>query len=356
MNPQRPQKPPYRSDRPSYGSGRYNSDRSNSYGGDRPNRYGGDRGERPPRPKPLNQLNGLLIVNKPVGPTSHDIVYRVRKWSNERRVGHTGTLDPLASGVLIICLGPATRISEYLLASDKKYRAIVRLGQSTDTYDAQGTFTQYNTQVDLTQEQIETALKNFRGKITQTPPAYSAVQVGGKRSYEAAREGEPMDLAPREITIYSLDLVSWKSPDLVIDVACSAGTYIRSLANDIGQALGVGGHIASLMRTATSNFTLKDAHSLNDIETAFRAGKGASLVIETDRALSDWQEVKLDADGAKKIMHGNPAPMSAPAAGLGRAYDPQGRLVALVEADTTTNEWKPKKVLITGDDPRSHAK
>jgi tRNA pseudouridine55 synthase len=291
-------------------------------------------------------LNGLLVVNKPVGPTSHDIVYRIRKWSNERRVGHTGTLDPLASGVLIICLGPATRVSEYLLGSDKKYQAIIRLGQSTDTYDSQGTFTSY-ADVNLTQEQVESALTKFRGAIMQTPPAFSAIQVNGKRAYESAREGEPMDLQPREITVHSLELVSWKSPDLV---------YIRSLANDIGKELGTGGHIASLMRTATSHFTLKDAHSLNDIETAFREGKGGALVVPTDRALLDWQEVKLDADGAKKIMHGNPAPITMPVIGTGsgRAYDPQGRLVALVQADTTTNEWKPKKVLITADDSRPY--
>lgn len=291
-------------------------------------------------------MNGLLIVNKPVGPTSHDIVYRVRKWSGERRVGHTGTLDPLASGVLIICLGTATRISEYILHSDKRYTAVVRLGQTTATYDSQGAILEQK-DVNLTREQIEAALAQFRGTIDQTPPAYSAIQVGGKRAYEMAREGEEVELKPRTITIHSLEIVSWKSPDLTIDISCSSGTYIRSIANDLGQALGVGGHIVGLTRTATGPFTLEDAHELNDLQN-LRPLAFLQLMRPTDDALLEWPEVKLDADGANRIQHGNPVPLTeGHTSGLGRAYDPRGRLVAIVEVDLEHNEWKPKKVLIT---------
>jgi tRNA pseudouridine55 synthase len=291
-------------------------------------------------------MNGLLIVNKPVGPTSHDIVYRVRKWSGERRVGHTGTLDPLASGVLIICLGTATRISEYILHSDKRYTAVVRLGQTTATYDAQGAILEQK-DVNLSREQIEAALGQFRGRIDQTPPAYSAIQVNGKRAYEMAREGEEVELKPRTITIHSLDIVDWKSPDLTLDISCSSGTYIRSIANDLGQALGVGGHIVGLVRTATGPFTLDDAHELDSLQN-LRPLSFLQLMRPTDDALLEWPEIKLDAEGANRIQHGNPVPLTeGHTEGLGRAYDPRGRLVAIVEVDLEHNEWKPKKVLIT---------
>lgn len=291
-------------------------------------------------------MNGLLIVNKPVGPTSHDIVYKVRKWSGERRVGHTGTLDPLASGVLIICLGTATRISEYILHSDKRYTAVVRLGQSTATYDSQGAILEQRP-VNLTLSQIETALGAFRGTINQTPPSYSAIQVGGRRAYDLAREGEDVELKPRTVTIHELRIVAWKEPDLTIDIHCSSGTYIRSIANDLGQSLGCGGHIAGLTRTATGPFTLADAHDLEELQNLRPLGF-LQLMRPTDDALLQWPEVRLDVEGANRIQHGNPVPLSGGhTAGLGRAYDPRGRLVAIVEVDLEHNEWKPKKVLIT---------
>jgi tRNA pseudouridine55 synthase len=311
-------------------------------------------------------MNGLLIVNKPVGPTSHDIVYKIRKWSGERRVGHTGTLDPMASGVLILCLGTATRISEYLLGGDKQYQAVVRLGQTTTTYDAEGQFLEQGP-VNLTLEQIESALLKFRGTISQMPPAFSAVQVGGRRAYNMARHGETPHLAPRPVTIHRLDLLSWQSPDLALSIACSAGTYIRSLAHDLGQALGCGGHLAALTRTAAGGFTLEDAHGPAHIESAFKAGRGRELIRPTDHALAAWPAVRLDAAGANRIVHGNPVPIQKPpedsrsapersgagepsggAPCLGRAYDPDGRLIAIVEADPASGQWKPKKVLATG--------
>lgn len=290
-------------------------------------------------------MNGLLIVNKPIGPTSHDIVYKIRKWSGERRVGHTGTLDPLASGVLIICLGTATRISEYLLHTDKRYTAVIRLGQTTATYDL-GSRVIDQRPVNLTAAEIESALAQFRGTITQTPPTYSAVQVNGKRAYDMARRGEDVDLKAREVTIHELKVVEWKSPDLTIDIFCSSGTYIRSIAHDLGQALGCGGHIVSLTRTATGPFTIADAHPLSDLQN-LKPLQILKLLRRTDDALLQWPEIRLDAEGANRIQHGNPVPLTPGGAGLGRAYDPRGRLIAIIEADPANNEWKPKKVLIT---------
>ncbi|MBI3242092.1 MAG: tRNA pseudouridine(55) synthase TruB, partial [Chloroflexi bacterium] len=259
-----------------------------------------------------------------------------------------GTLDPMAGGVLILCLGTATRISEYLLGGDKQYRATVRLGQTTTTYDAEGQFLEQSL-VTVGLDQIESALPNFRGTISQVPPAFSAVQVGGRRAYNMARHGETPNLAPRSVTIHGLDLISWQSPDLTLNITCSAGTYIRSLAHDLGRALGCGGYLTALSRTAAGGFTLEDAHELSHIESTFKAGNGATLIRPTDHALSSWPVVSLDAAGANRILHGNPVPIQnlPQGSGLGRAYDPNGCLIAIVEADPASGQWKPKKVLAT---------
>jgi len=293
-------------------------------------------------------MNGLLIVHKPTGLTSHDVVYKIRKWSGERRVGHTGTLDPLASGVLVLCLGPATRLSEYLISGNKRYRAIVRFGQTTATYDAEGEVIDQRA-VDLSAADIEAAFDHFRGPIQQVPPAFSAVQINGRRAYDLARKGQRLDLAPRAVTIHALSVCDWHSPDLTLDVTCSAGTYIRSLAHDLGGRLGPGGHLVGLTRTAVGTasraFTLEDAHTLDHIQSAFKAGRGAELLRPADWALSHWPEVLLDAAGTDRLQHGHPVPMVDEGTGLGRAYDPHGNFIAIVEADSTLRQWKPKKVL-----------
>ncbi|MBI2975522.1 MAG: tRNA pseudouridine(55) synthase TruB, partial [Chloroflexi bacterium] len=229
-------------------------------------------------------MNGLLIVDKPSGPTSHDVVYKVRKWSNERRIGHAGTLDPMATGVLVLCMGPATRLAEYLLNGDKRYRAVVRLGQTTDTYDAQGRVLD-SRPVDCTPEQIESALAAFRGAIEQTPPAFSAIQVNGQRAYDLARRGQAPDLKPRAITIHSLTLVGWSAPDATLEVACSAGTYIRSLAHDLGQALGCGAHLVALRRTAAGQFSVHQAVALDRLRQAFATGDWRRYLRPMDEVL-----------------------------------------------------------------------
>ena len=197
-----------------------------------------------------NAISGILVVDKPVGMTSHDVVQIVRKGTGIRRAGHTGTLDPRASGVLVILIGPAVRLSEYVSAADKRYQAIVKLGSSTDTYDAEGKFTQRSDEpVAVTEEQFETALSGFVGEIEQTPPAYSAVKVKGRRAYDMARKGEEVKLEPRKIQVFNLEVLEWAPPEVVIDAHCSSGTYIRSLANDVGDALGCGAYLVGLRRT-----------------------------------------------------------------------------------------------------------
>lgn len=298
-------------------------------------------------------MNGLLIVNKPVGPTSHDIVYRIRKWSGERRVGHTGTLDPLASGVLVICLGTATRISEYVLHSDKRYTAVIRLGQTTATYDSQGRVVDQRP-VDLTQDQIEPALAAFRGEITQTPPAYSAVQVGGRRAYDMARQGEEVELAPRKIQVHHLEVLEWAPPEVVVDVHCSSGTYVRSLANDMGNALGTGAYLVGLRRTKSGRFSLRDATPLRKLQEAFQAGNWYQFLIPAAEALTDVPAVELNPDDVEEVRHGHRAKAApgVPQPDLVRGVSAAGELIALMLPATGEDgspEWQPKKVFFTSE-------
>ena len=209
-----------------------------------------------------NAISGVLVVDKPVGMTSHDVVQAIRNGTGLRRAGHTGTLDPRASGVLVILVGPAVRLSEYVSASDKRYQAIIRMGGKTDTFDADGKMTQTNQPVNVTETQFEETLKTFIGEIEQTPPPYSAVKVQGRKAYEMARKGEEVDLEPRKITVHHLEVLEWAPPEVVIDVHCSSGTYVRSLANDLGEKLGCGAYLVGLRRTKSGRFSLRDATPL----------------------------------------------------------------------------------------------
>jgi tRNA pseudouridine55 synthase len=220
-----------------------------------------------------NVVSGVLVIDKPIGLTSHDVVQIIRRGTGIRRAGHTGTLDPRASGVLVVLIGPAVRLSEYVSASDKRYQATIRLGSSTDTYDAEGVVTQSTVSVDeITEEHFTEVLQEFIGEIEQVPPPYSAVKVKGKKAYEMAREGEEVDLSPRKIHVYSLEVLEWALPEVVVDVYCSSGTYVRSLANDLGNRLGCGAHLVGLRRTKSGRFTLRDAVPLRRLQEAFDAG------------------------------------------------------------------------------------
>ena len=291
-----------------------------------------------------NAVSGVLVVDKPVGLTSHDVVQVIRKGTGIRRAGHTGTLDPRASGVLVILIGPAVRLSEYVSASDKRYQATVRLGSTTDTYDAEGRITSSSSVDQISEEQFNTVLQQFVGEMEQIPPPYSAVKVKGQRAYDMARRGEEVDLQPRLIKVYSLEVLEWDPPEAVIDVYCSSGTYVRSLANDLGKLLGVGAHLVGLRRTKSGRFTLRDAVQLRRLQEAFDAGDWYRYLIPAAEALSDWPMVELDADDVELIRHGHRVPAETGAKGWARGISQQGDLVALLEADEETNEWQPRKV------------
>lgn len=299
-----------------------------------------------------NAISGALVIDKPIGMTSHDVVNAVRFGTGIRRAGHTGTLDPRASGVLVILVGPAVRLSEYVSASDKRYQAIIRMGASTDTFDADGRFTrQLQPALNVTEQQFEDALKNFVGEIEQTPPPYSAVKVRGRRAYDMARRGEPVALPPRKINVYHLEVLEWAPPEVVVDVHCSSGTYVRSLANDLGESLGTGAYLVGLRRTKSGRFSLRDATPLRKLQEAFRAGNWYQYLIPAAEALGDWPAVELNPDQVDAVKHGHRIPANpADLPGINnlvRGVSMAGELVSLMELDATTSEWQPKKVFFS---------
>lgn len=291
-----------------------------------------------------NIVSGVLVVDKPVGMTSHDVVQVIRRGTGIRRAGHTGTLDPRASGVLVILLGPAVRLSEYVSASDKRYQATIRLGSSTDTFDSEGRITSSSPVEDVSQEKFNEILQTFVGEMEQIPPPFSAVKVKGRRAYDMAREGEEVDLQPRIINVYSLEVLEWDPPEAVIDVYCSSGTYVRSLANDLGKALGTGAHLVGLRRTKSGRFTLRDAVPLRRLQESFDTGTWYRHLIPAAEALADWPMVELDADQVELVRHGHRVPALAGQTGWARGVSEQGDLVALLEVDEATSEWQPRKV------------
>ena len=293
-----------------------------------------------------NAISGVLVVDKPTGLTSHDVVQIIRRGTNIRRAGHTGTLDPRASGVLVILIGPAVRLSEYVSASDKRYQAVVKLGTSTDTYDADGRVLS-TSPVEINEDQFEQALQQFVGAIEQVPPPYSAVKVKGKKAYEMAREGEEVDLEPRTITVYSLELLEWAPPEAVIDIYCSSGTYVRSLAHDLGEKLGCGAHLVGLRRTKSGRFTLRDAVPLRKLRESFDNGTWYQFLIPAAEALSDWPAIELTHEEVEIIRHGNRVAASPGSPEIARGISEQGELVALLAFDTESNEWQPRKVFFS---------
>ncbi len=296
-------------------------------------------------------MDGILVVNKPQGWTSHDVVARVRRLTHQKRVGHAGTLDPMATGVLLVCLGRATRVAEYLMASDKTYRAVVRLGVEMDTYDAEGQVVAIRP-VDVDESALRGALQKFVGEIDQVPPMYSALKRKGKPLYKLARQGVEVERAARRVTIHDITLREFMSPDVTIDVRCSPGTYIRSLAHDVGAALrgACGAHLTALTRLASGSFTLDDAVRLEDLTDLENL---SGLLRPLDAALQALPAVTLDAEAARRIVMGQAIPASRVEAlgggSLRRAYDVNGALLAIVTCDSAAQVWRPKKVLADED-------
>ncbi|CAG0936300.1 tRNA pseudouridine synthase B [Thermoflexales bacterium] len=291
-----------------------------------------------------NASTGILILDKPAGLTSHDVVKHVRRATQIRQVGHAGTLDPMATGVLVVCLGQATRVSEYLLGHDKAYHATIRLGVETNTYDADGEVVSTHA-VDIDRAAVEQALAQFRGEIQQVPPMYSAIKREGQKLYELARQGIEIERAARAVIIHSIELRRYQAPEVTVDVQCSAGTYIRSIAHDLGAALGTGGHLTALTRTAAGPFTIDQALPLATFEAAAREGRWRTHLHPIDTALNDWPLVVLSEPERLRALKGAPIFSLKLSGTRCRAHDEQGNLIALLVFDQKKQWWRAEKVL-----------
>jgi tRNA pseudouridine55 synthase len=296
-------------------------------------------------------LDGILNLDKPPGMTSHDVVDAVRRVAGQRKVGHAGTLDPMATGVLLVCLGKATRVAEYLMAGQKRYRATITLGASTDTYDAEGEIVSSGGRTDFCRAEIEAALAAFVGRIEQVPPMYSAIKRYGQPLHRLARQGKVVEREPRPVEIGEIILLDWTAPTLIVEVVCSPGTYIRSLAHDLGQRLTSGAHLAGLARLRSGRFVLEDAVSLERLEEAFQHGQVGRYLLPLDEALFDWPALVLGADDARRITQGQALPAESPQTvgdkALCRAYSLDGDFLAILAYHAATGRWRPEKVFVS---------
>ena len=308
-------------------------------------------------------MDGILNIHKATGMTSHDVVAKIRKLLEEKRVGHAGTLDPLASGVLPICVGQATRVAEYLSESGKAYLATIVFGTVTDTYDAEGTILRTANTAHLTLKMVEEALEHFVGPQMQAPPRYSAIKLQGQPAYKRVRAGEEIKLAPRSIVIHALSITDWNPPSVTLAIECGKGTYIRSLAYDLGEYLGCGAYLNALIRTRSGPFHLSESVTLEQlVESAgdhcrarIDPARGAPLhhisqyLYPPDKALEGYPALTLDPATIERVQHGNafsysPDEQMPPANGIARVYSNDGHFVAIAEWEAAQEVWQPRKV------------
>ena len=289
-------------------------------------------------PEGRSAPGGLVIVDKPAGMTSHDVVARVRRLAGTRKVGHAGTLDPMATGVLVVGVEKATRLLGHLTLADKQYQATIRLGQATDTDDAAGTVTATASAADVTEDAVRAAVAALTGPIEQVPPGVSAIKIGGKRAYRLTRDGQAPELAARPVTVHDFTVTGLRRQgggrdgnflDVDADVTCSSGTYVRALARDLGQALGTGGHLTALRRIRSGNYRIEDARTLDDL------GREFAVTSLADAAAAAFPRVDLTVEDAARVAHGGRLPASVfPAAdGPAAVFGPDGSLIALMQEE-----------------------
>ena len=288
--------------------------------------------------------NGLLNINKPAGITSHDVVNRVRRILGQKRVGHAGTLDPAATGILLVCAGQATRLVEYLVPGTKTYQGAIVLGRSTDTYDREGETTNEADTTHLERRMVEKAMTAFIGEIEQVPPAYSAIKRDGVPAYKLARKGKSVDLPARRIRIDSFELLEWECPRLDFRIVCQSGTYVRSVAHDLGAALETGGYLEALSRTASGSWKIEDSVSLEELEEAAANSRLDEHIHPLSQVLPDMPKVSISDRQASLLSHGQTLELEVEGKpGTLGAWTSSGRLVAIL-VPGGLNRWNPKKV------------
>ena len=296
---------------------------------------------------------GILNINKPYGITSMDVVRRVKRASGFKRVGHGGTLDPVATGVIPVCIGQATRMMEYMLDGSKKYRTTITLGVTTDTYDSMGEITETADASDLTREEVLSALTHFLGEIQQVPPMYSALKKDGTRLYDLARQGIEVERKPRPVVVHQIELTEWNPPEATVEVHCGRGFYMRSLAYDLGRALRCGGHLRTLVRLKASAFTLNESLTLEEMEDSFADGSWTEHLHSPDVVLGSMRAIIAGQRMQELIKNGRPIPSSVrippnePEERC-RVYGTDGSFLAIMKFDADEALWKADKVFLGG--------
>lgn len=299
------------------------------------------RSNTPPR------FHGILVVDKPAGWTSHDVVARVRRLLHQRQVGHAGTLDPAATGVLPIAVGSATKVVEYLSNASKTYLAEITFGVETDSHDGDGQLVRVADASALTEDDVRKALLNWRGDIDQVPPMHAAIRVSGRRLYEHARVGNEVERPARRIIMYQLELLDWSPPVATLFVDCSKGTYVRALARDLGDQLEVGAYLSDLVRCRTGPFDLSQAWTLDELATQDLEAEWPTIAVHPDAAIEHLDALILDDETKHRWVTGRSIVGKSENDGLARVYDGHGEWLGIAEADRHAVAWKPMKVNVS---------
>ena len=294
-------------------------------------------------------INGILNIDKPKGATSMEVVRRIKRCSKQKRVGHGGTLDPIATGVIPICIGQATRMMEYVVDGAKTYRGVVELGVATDTYDAMGEAVREADPSEVTTDRIEAALRPFEGEVMQVPPMYSALKIKGKRLYDLARAGIEVEREARRVSVHHVKLLDYTPPHALVEVSCGRGFYMRSLAHDLGHALGCGGHLNELVRLRSGPFSVSDAASLEEAEERFLGGAWGPLLHAPDAVVQHLGAVIVEKPVEAMIRQGRPVPIGpAPPAPAPeerrRVYSADGRFIGILAYNAPEAHWQPERV------------
>jgi tRNA pseudouridine55 synthase len=290
-------------------------------------------------------LHGVLVIDKPAGWTSHDVIAWVRKWAGERKVGHAGTLDPAATGVLPVALNDGTRVLEFLSDATKAYVAEITFGVETDSADGDGTVIAQR-DVAIADSELDRALESYRGLITQRPPAHSAIRIGGRRAYDLARAGKDVDIPERSVTIHQLEVIDWTGSVLTVFIDCSKGTYMRSIARDLGTDLRAGAYLSNLVRTRSGPYRLCDAWTLAELGSIVPREEWPSIAEHPDSAVSDWPAIVVGESEARDWQFGRPiVNTSSDAQLMARVYDNDGNWRGLATTDQEHNLWRALRVI-----------
>ena len=295
---------------------------------------------------------GIININKPIGITSMDVVREIKKSTGIKKIGHGGTLDPMASGVIPVAIGTSTRLLEYILNSDKSYLANIELGKRTDTYDSEGITVEESDPQGISLDEIVEVLRKFNGEMTQIPPMHSALKVQGKRLYELARSGQTVERPPRNVTIHEVCLKEFNPPTIVVYIRCSKGFYVRTFAEDIGQLLGCGAFLSSLNRVSSGPFKIEDSVTLERTVSIISEGKIQEIILDPGTCINGAQRIQLSDKNVKMVKHGRSIEATNDTflksdSTLAIAYDNQDRFIAVLRFNETLQEWHPEKVFNT---------